>query len=297
MTRTILLFFYARIFKKNCIIIFIFTCFFDKVLPKKVGHAFSADLLVHTALLLNIHVNFTQRPYFELLYINISIMLLKIELAICRPAQWICLGSSCLLIIRSSAARLRNTATGHEFSSAKSEYKAKIYCQVIDQIYEELQDRFCSQTNVVLGNLYRVLMNFREPVQAQVISSVTKFYSLDEEALKSELHVLGNSRDLQNVDSVQQLGNHLVHLKLESWFPILNYLIRVYLSLPVTSSTSERSFSQLKLLKDDKRSTMTEPRLRGLAIMKIEKQSLDHISPSQIVKIFVGKKTRRQKFI
>jgi len=129
-----------------------------------------------------------------------------------------------------------------------------------------------------------------------VISSVATFYSLNEEALKCEIHVLANNRDLKNLDSVQQLGRYLLRMKLVPWFPVYSYLIRVYLSLPVTSCASERSFSQLKLMKDDKRSTMTEPRLRGLAVMKIEKEFLNLISPSDIVEIFVNKKSRRQKF-
>jgi hypothetical protein len=190
-----------------------------------------------------------------------------------------------------------NTDTGHEFKSAKSEYRVQIFCPVIDRMCDELQDRFCSETHIVLGQLYRLLMSGREPVESRVISSVATFYSLDEEALKCEMHVLANNRDLKNIDSVQQLGHYLVRMKLVSWFPVHSYLIRVYLSLPVTSCASERSFSQLKLLKDDKRSTMTEPRLRGLAVMKIEKECLNLISPSDIVKIFVNKKSRRQKFM
>ena len=45
---------------------------------------------------------------------------------------------------------------------------------------------------------------------------------------------------------------------------------------------SKRAISQLQ---DEKRSTMNVPRLRGLAIMKIERLSLNLITPLDIVKV------------
>jgi hypothetical protein len=47
--------------------------------------------------------------------------------------------------------------------------------------------------------------------------------------------------------------------------------------MPVTVASAERSFSKLKLLKNYLRSTMTQDRLNGLAILCIEKKLLDEI--------------------
>ena len=51
-------------------------------------------------------------------------------------------------------------------------------------------------------------------------------------------------------------------------FPNLHVLLRLALALPITSCESKRSFSQLKLVQTI-RSTMTNDRLSGLALMKI----------------------------
>ena len=50
-------------------------------------------------------------------------------------------------------------------------------------------------------------------------------------------------------------------------YPNLHALFRIALTLPITSCESERSFSQLKLIKTARRSTMSELRLSSLSLM------------------------------
>ena len=159
-------------------------------------------------------------------------------------------------------------------------------------------ERFLGEKNAIVENLHSVLVSYREEnlASADAIAAVSAFYKLDLEALKAELHVLCSSSEIKELVTVQQLSKHLIQRNLCSWFPLPCNLIRVYLSLPVTSVASERSFSQLKMLKDEKRSTMLETRLRGLSLMKIEKIYLQSVPISEVVKIFVNKKERRQKF-
>ena len=54
-------------------------------------------------------------------------------------------------------------------------------------------------------------------------------------------------------------------------YPSIHLLSQLSLTLPITSCESERSFSQLKLLKTSRRSTMTHNRLSLLAILKKNK--------------------------
>jgi len=46
--------------------------------------------------------------------------------------------------------------------------------------------------------------------------------------------------------------------------PNIYMLIKIGVTLPVSSASTERSFSKLKLIKTRLRSTMAEPRLEGL---------------------------------
>jgi len=46
--------------------------------------------------------------------------------------------------------------------------------------------------------------------------------------------------------------------------------LRIVLSIPVTVASAERSFSKLKIIKNCLRSTMSQQRLSGLAVLSIE---------------------------
>lgn len=55
----------------------------------------------------------------------------------------------------------------------------------------------------------------------------------------------------------------------EAFYPNVKVLLKIFATLPVTTATTERTFSYLKLLKTYLRSTMSETRLNGLAMMYI----------------------------
>jgi len=82
-------------------------------------------------------------------------------------------------------------------------------------------------------------------------------------------------------------------------YPNLKVLLTVALTLPITSCESERSFSQLKLIKTACRSTMTESRLASLALMKINRDRCNQLkSPDNIkelVKNFTQLHPKRMK--
>ncbi len=61
-------------------------------------------------------------------------------------------------------------------------------------------------------------------------------------------------------------------------FPNLHILLQIALTLPITSCESERSFSQLKLIKNSRRSTISEERLSKLSLMKINRDRCNQLT-------------------
>ena len=55
-------------------------------------------------------------------------------------------------------------------------------------------------------------------------------------------------------------------------YPTIYKLLTIFCTIPVSTSTNERSFSTLRRLKTYKRSTMNENRLNGLATLNIHKE-------------------------
>ena len=80
----------------------------------------------------------------------------------------------------------------------------------------------------------------------------------------------------------------------------IHQLFTIALKLPITSCESERSFSQLKLIKTSRRSAMSAERLSGLALMKINRERCQqlHDSPEilgELVSMFAQSNYRRMK--
>ena len=60
----------------------------------------------------------------------------------------------------------------------------------------------------------------------------------------------------------------------------------LFLTLPVTVASAERSFSKLRLIKNYLRSTIGQDRLRHLALLSIEAVSAEKLQTDQIIDYF-----------
>ena len=78
-------------------------------------------------------------------------------------------------------------------------------------------------------------------------------------------------------------------MKSLSQHPNIEVLLKLALTILITSYECERSFSQLKLIKTLRRSTMTSERLGGLALLKLNRKECEKIekSPSRMKKMVV----------
>ena len=67
--------------------------------------------------------------------------------------------------------------------------------------------------------------------------------------------------------------------------PQIFKLFKIYLSVPVTSATGERSFSCLPHLKNYLRTTAREQRLSDLAVTYIESEQMKNIDLNLVVTV------------
>ena len=78
--------------------------------------------------------------------------------------------------------------------------------------------------------------------------------------------------------------------------PSVHNLLRLYLTIPVTSATSERTFSALKCVLTSLRSSMTEKRLNNCLILYIHKDLTDALDIKSQAKEFASRNQERIKY-
>ena len=76
-------------------------------------------------------------------------------------------------------------------------------------------------------------------------------------------------------------------------FPNVSVIFRLYLFLMIFNCSGERSFSVLKRVKNQLRSSMGQKRLNSLVLLCIEKKLLEKIDTDDIIKSFALSKFRK----
>jgi hypothetical protein len=76
-------------------------------------------------------------------------------------------------------------------------------------------------------------------------------------------------------------------------FPNLKVGLQILLTISTSVAGCERSFSKLKLILTYLRSTMTQKRLTNLALLSIERETLEHVDFSNVIDTFASVKARK----
>ncbi|KAK6297931.1 hypothetical protein J4Q44_G00309860 [Coregonus suidteri] len=114
---------------------------------------------------------------------------------------------------------------------------------------------------------------------------------IDAKDLCNELKVLSRRLDSEAkpLDALEYISRH----QMASLYPNAFVAQRVLLTLPVTVASGERTFSKLKLIKNDLRSTMSQERLNGLATISIDHELSYEINLQQAVHAFAASSQTR----
>jgi len=77
-------------------------------------------------------------------------------------------------------------------------------------------------------------------------------------------------------------------------FPNIETALRIFLTIPVSNCSGERSFSLLKRLKSNLRSTMKQDKLSNLSILAIESDITEKLNYEDIITEFAEKRPRKK---
>lgn len=125
------------------------------------------------------------------------------------------------------------------------------------------------------------------------------FPFFEKEKLKTDLLVLYSRTDFGSKGGAVPLLQFFIENNLCSVFSEVTKLLKLLITMPVTTSESERTFSTLKRIKTVLRNSMAEDRLVALAMLSIEKDLVRSVQDfnEKVIDIFASKKERRADFI
>ena len=87
-----------------------------------------------------------------------------------------------------------------------------------------------------------------------------------------------------NLSSIE-LFKRMVDDEILAMFPVFSKMLKIFACLPINSCEAERSFSTLRRVKSYLRTTMGQSRLRNLAIMNIERETVVNVVANEMDKL------------
>jgi len=171
------------------------------------------------------------------------------------------------------------------------------YDALITDFIKHLSDKFNTDN-------YRPLMAISNILLSKTKLENKKYFldleiykdDIKSDELEAEIDLWYIFKAKNNLITMLEIKNQFVEKELVSVFPNLFILLTIFLTVPVTSAQSERSFSVLKRLKTWLRSSIGQVRLSSLAIIQMNLAELSLVSIESIINIFASEKKRKIDF-
>ena len=177
-----------------------------------------------------------------------------------------------------------------------------IFNATIDHQLEELHNIFNEETMklLMLSSALDPRDNFKSFNPNRICLLAEKFYAADFD--RQDMHYLKCQLDhyqfevVRHVSIISELCHGLVETnKIES-YNLIDRLIRLILTLPVSTTTLERAFSAMKHVKSTLRNKMEDEYLTYSLVVYIEREITEAIDTDLVIDAFCSMKDRRVQF-
>jgi len=222
-----------------------------------------------------------------------------------KVAEDLAIGQPQLPRYRRPPARKDDGSRPHHFSTPQDYYR-QLYFQACDLLLRELDDRFNQDELAPVLALESLLIkagngeNYDNELQSVEDSCYAN--DINFSALKRQLPLLVDvvkalKPTIRKVTSVRTLCEAMnVNKTYKLMLSEVHKLLCLYLTVPITSSTCERTFSVLKRLLTYLRSTMTEKRLNNCLLLHVHKDLTDKLNLVEVANEFISVNSDRKKY-
>lgn len=158
------------------------------------------------------------------------------------------------------------------------------------KVYKDVSAQFSFINNLQLSEeeyfkgCHSLVSFYQEDLSIDIVGELQQFHKY----LSSKFQ--GNKSDF----TYAELYDVVVQDKLRTVFPNLDIALRIFLTFMLTNVSSERSFSQIKRLKNPCRTTMKQERLDSLSLLCIEADMLTSVDFDDVIDDFALSKSRKR---
>lgn len=164
----------------------------------------------------------------------------------------------------------------------------------LDHLHREIAIR--SNRLMTVSKKFHFLLNFDS--ETDLTQSANAFVADYPDFLNSDLlQEITDFRVLVKPEAITSMNADFLMEQLLTFgpnaFPNLLKAVRILLTAGVSVASCERSFSKLKILANDHRTSMIQDRLSALAILSIEKEATNALAEEDVLREFFSKKRGR----
>lgn len=188
--------------------------------------------------------------------------------------------------------------------SGQDNFRTNIYYPILDTLSVQLSERKNAYEKLFVNfNFFDNLSKLDTNELKSQANKLAKKYPDDlEETLANEcIHLHYQLKDslakTEDVRSAQNISDILHSRNLQDVYPNVYIALRIFLSIPATNCSAERSFSTLKRVKNYLRASMGQDRLNALALLSIEAKLVQEINYEDLINVFAQAKSRKTKLI
>ncbi|KAH0980479.1 hypothetical protein GBA52_007656 [Prunus armeniaca] len=201
----------------------------------------------------------------------------------------------------------RRSCQQKDFITIEHAYRIDVFNNVIDCMMRELNDRFPEQTVelLTLSSALDPRNSFMSFNIEHICKLAQKFYPADFlphelKALEVELKYFQNDIKrlpcFKEITTLPQLCQQLVETTLGENYYFIDRLVQLVLTFPVSTATTERAFSCMRIIKNRLRSTISNEFLGDCMILHIEREFANAIDNASIIEEFKSSKPRMVRF-
>lgn len=184
--------------------------------------------------------------------------------------------------------------------SPQANFEVNCFNLILDKAVSSMESRFdqLKKHNDLFGFIYSFqdltkadLKKHSAELEKSLTANGTS--DIDGNMLAEEMDTLKTFLAPEIMSQPLKVLSFLHDMKSAVDFPNFWTALRILLTIPVTVASGERSFSKLKLIKTYLRSTMSQERLNGLAILSIENEVASQLDYRKLIDDFASAKSRK----